>query len=246
MRHVLACAVMAAAVLLGGCAGSAIYRGMDASSGAFVSTASPVVSVMPAEGFEDVLSGYTLCRVPYEDSMMNSISSNVWFSLQEREGAQLVTMLAECPSEVIWEVRPVGVDFQRLKVFYERNGVSPNDATVHVYLRPASMDPWLPLFAAAGKPGWEGGTLVARYEWTSSTEQDKLIVEYRESAPEMLEGMNPRIVDLEAFIGRSQQAFTLGGVTTPVNPVPRQSVIISDRLLAPVIGSVTAPQMFIP
>ena len=246
MRHVLACAAMAAAVLLGGCAGSAIYRGMDASSGAFVSTASPVVSVTSAEGFENVLSGYTLCRVPYEDSMMTSTSSSVWFSLQEREGAQLVTMLAECPSDVIWEIRPVGVDFQRLKVFYERNGVSPNDATVHVYLRPASMDPWSPLFAAAGKPGWEGSTLVARYEWTSTTEQDKLIVEYREPAPEILEGMNPRIVDLEAFIGRSQQAFTLGGVTTPVNPVPRQSVLISDRLLAPVIGSVTTPQMFVP
>ena len=36
MRHILACAALAATVLLGGCAGSPIYRGMDAESGAFV------------------------------------------------------------------------------------------------------------------------------------------------------------------------------------------------------------------
>ncbi len=246
MRHVLACAVLAASVLLGGCAGSAIYRGMDASSGAFVSTASPVVSVVPAEGFETVLAGYTLCRVPFENSIMNTVSSNVWFSMQESEDAQLVAVLADCPSEMIWEVRPIGVDFQILKVFYERNGISPNDATVHVYMRPASMDPWTPLFAAAGRSVWEGSSLVARYEWTSMTDKEKLIVEYREPAPEILEGMNPRLVDLEAFIARSQQAFALDGVATPVTPVPVRGVVISDRLLAPVIGAVTTNQIFTP
>lgn len=245
MRHILACAVLAAAVLLGGCAGSSIYRGVDASSGAFVSTASPVVSVVPAEGYENVLSGYTLCRVPYENSMMNVASSDVWFSLASKEDSQLVSVLAECFSEVIWEVRPVGVEFQTLRVFYERNGVSPSDATVHVYLRPASRDPWTPLFAAAGKPVWEGSTLVARYEWSSSTEQDKLIVEYREPAPALMDGVNPRLIDLEAFIGRSQKAFTLEGVTLPVTPVQSSTVGISDRLLAPVIGSVTTSQLYL-
>ena len=149
MKKILICAAAAASLLLGGCAGSPVYRGMDASSGAFVSTHSPVVSVKAAEGYENVLSGRTLCRVPFEDSIMSISLADVWAALQDRDGSQLVTVLAECSSGKIWEVRPVGVDFQRLKVFYEKNGVYPDDATVHVYLRPASLDPWSPLFAAA-------------------------------------------------------------------------------------------------
>lgn len=239
MKNILVCAVMAASLLLGGCAGSSIYRGMDASSGAFVSTHSPVVSVKAAEGYEDVLSGYTLCRVSIEDSMMSSSLADVWAVLQDREGSQLVTVLAECSSDKLWEVRPIGVDFQHLKVFYEKNGVYPDDATVHVYLRPASIDPWSPLFAEAGRTQWEGATLVARYEWTGSTQTDKLIVEYREPAPEFLDGMNPSLPDVTGFIERSQKAFTLGGVSMPVSPVPTGRLAAPDRLLSPVLGSVT-------
>ena len=245
MKHILACAALCAVMLLGGCAGSSVYRGVDASTGAFVSTSSPTVSVKAAEGYENVLAGYTLCRVPYENSFMNSVSSNVWFSLQERDGSQLVSMLAECPTGLIWEVRPVGVDYQRLKVFYESNGVGPHDATVHVYLRPASMDPWTPLYAGAGKTTWQGSTLVARYEWTSSTQKDKLVVEYREPAPEILAGMNPRLTDISAFLERSQKAFKLEGVTMPVSPVTRVGVGISDTLLAPVVGAVSTNQVFL-
>lgn len=239
MKKVLACAVLAAAVLIGGCAGSTIYRGLDSNSGAFVSTHAPTVSVIPAEGYEGVVAGYTMCRVPYENSFMNNFSSNVWYSLQERTGSQLVTVLAECPADLIWEVRSIGVEFQLLKMLYEKNGVFPDDATVRVYVRPPSMDPWTPLFAAAGKAEWEGSTLVARYEWTSSTEQEKLIVEYREPAPEILDGMNPRITDLTKFVERSQKAFTLGGVTLPVTPVSGVSTPIPDRQLALVLGSVS-------
>ncbi len=245
MKPMLTCIALCAVMFLGGCAGSSMYRGVDASTGTFVSTASPTVSVKAAEGYENVLSGYTLCRVPYENSFMNSVSANVWFSLQAGEGAQLVSMLAECPVGLIWEVRPIGVDFQRLKVFYESNGAAPQDATVHVYIRPASMDPWTPLYAGAGKAAWQGATLVARYEWTSNTEKDKLVVEYREPAPELLEGMNPRLADLTAFIERSQKAFTLEGVTMPVTPVARVGVGISDALLAPVVGAVSTNQVFL-
>ena len=176
---------------------------------------------------------------------MNSVSANVWFSLQEREGSQLAVMLAECPTGLIWEVRAVGVEYQRLKVFYESNGVGPNDATVRVYVRPASMDPWTPLFLGAGKTAWQGDTLVARYEWTSTTQKDKLVVEYREPAPELLAGMNPRVTDISAFIARSQKAFKLEGVTEPVSPVARVGVGISDSLLAPVVGSVSTNQIIL-
>lgn len=245
MKHILACALLASAVLLGGCAGTSLYRGVDASSGAFVSTYSPVVSVKAAQGYEQVLSGYTLCRVPFENSMLRTLSVDTWFSLQAGEGSQLVSTLAECSSEYIWEVRPIGVDFQTLKVLYEHNGMSPNDATVHVYVRPVSMDPWTPLFAQAGKAAWQGDSIVARYEWTGGAESSKLIVEYREPAPEVLPGFVMSAEDLTAFIGRSQKAFTLEGVTSPVNPVARETVNVPDRLLAPVLGVLSSNQIII-
>lgn len=240
MKKMLMCAVMAASLLLGGCVGSPIYRGMDATSGAFVSTHSPVVSVKAAEGYENVLSGRTLCRVAFENSMIRNCLADVWIALQDRDGSQLVTVLAECSSGKIWEVRPIGVDFQHLKVFYEKYGVYPDDATVHVYLRPAALDPWSPLFAGAGRTQWEGATLVARYEWTDSTQTDKLIVEYREPAPEFLDGVNPSLPDVTGFIERSQKAFTLGGVSMPVSPVSTGTLTVPDTRLSPVLGAVTA------
>lgn len=244
MKRLLACAALSLAVFLGGCAGSAIYRGVDAATGNFVSTRSPSVSVVAAEGYENVLSGHALVNVPFENGFMNVVPVRTWFSLQEKEGSQLVTLLAECSSDMIWEVRPVGVDFQTLRVFYESNGIGANDATVHVYLRPVSMDPWTPLFLQAGKTVWEGPSLVARYEWANSTDKEKLVVEYREKAPELIEGLNPSLIDLKDFIARSRNAFTLGEVSMPVTPADGASVVISDRLLAPVVGSVTVNQLF--
>ena len=242
MKRILLCAALAVTVLLGGCAPHAVYRGMDSSTGAFVSTYSPVVSVTAAEGYENVMSGYTLSRVPYENGFMNLVSADVSFTLFEKEGAQLVAVFAECPVDEIWEVRALGVDFQRLKVLYESNGMVPNDATVHVYVRPAAMDPWTPLFAEAGKAEWQGDTLVARYEWIGGTQSGKLIVEYREPAPELLSGMAPELDVLTGFIERSQKAFKLSGVTAPVTPVERRYVTIPDATLAPVIGAVSARQ----
>ncbi|HJD97536.1 DUF4851 domain-containing protein [Mailhella massiliensis] len=244
MKHILACALLVAATLLSGCAASSIYRGVDASSGAFISTSSPVVSVKAAPGYERVVSGYTLCRVAYENSMMRTISADAWFSLQAGEGSQLVSLLAECPSDMIWEVRAVGVDFQTLKVLYEHNGISPNSATVHVYVRPASMDPWTPMFAQAGKAAWQGDTLVARYEWMGGADRSKLIVEYREPAPELFPGITMNVGQLTDFIERSQKAFTLEGVTAPVTPMPRNIMNVPDSLLAPVIGVVSNGRIF--
>ncbi len=245
MKHMLVCAMLAVSVFLGGCAGSEVYRGLDASNGAFVSTYSPSVSVQPAEGYENVLSGYTLCRVPFENGFANSVSTSVWFSLYKSEGSQLVAMLAECPIDLIWELSPVAVDYRLLKVYYESNGVNPNDATVHVYVRPVNMDPWTPLYIKAGKAEWQGNTLVARYEWTSSTEKEKLVVEYREPAPQLLEGMSPKMTDLSAFIERSRKAFALDSLRSPVSPVQRVNVLVPDITLAPVVGAVSGKQMLL-
>lgn len=244
MKHIFACTLLSVAMFLCGCAGSSIYRGVDASSGAFVSTYSPVVSVKPAPGYEHVLSGYTRCFVAYENSMQRNLSADTWFSLNVGEGSQLITVLAECSSDLFWDVRHVGTDFQSLKVLYEHIGIAPNDATVHVYVRPASLDPWTPLFTQAKKAAWQGNTLVARYEWTGGADSTELIVEYREPAPEILPGLAIKAEDLGAFIMRSQKAFTLDGVAAPITLLPYARVNVPDRLLAPVLGSLSAKRIF--
>ncbi len=244
MKRILLCAALAVTFLLGGCAASPVYRGLDTSTGSFVSTYSPVVSVTAAEGYENVMAGHVLTRVPYETGFMNLVSADVDFSLFKKDGSQLVAVFAECPNDEIWEVRALGVDFQHLKVLYESNGMAPNDATVHVYVRPASMDPWTVLFAREGKAEWQGDTLVARYEWIGGTQTGKLIVEYREPAPELLSGMMPGLDVLTSFIERSQKAFTIGGVPEVPAPAQRRNVTISDKLLAPVLGSVSIHNNF--
>ena len=52
-------AALAAVMMLSGCASMKVDRGLDAS-GAFVSSASPAVTVQAGEGFSAVASGQTL------------------------------------------------------------------------------------------------------------------------------------------------------------------------------------------
>ena len=240
MKRTFFCAALAALFMLSGCAGSALHRGMDAASGAFVSTAQPVVSVQPAEGFAPVASGKTLCRVPYENSLSSGILTEVWYSLSKKEGAQLAVILAECPADWEWSLGTLGTEFQHLPVLYELNGDGVNDATVRAYVRPAGRDPWQAAFA----DGWQGDTLLARYEWGTSSSPVKLIVEYREPAPEELgEGiLQARAVN--PFLKRAQAAFALSGVQTPVTLAPSAAVSVSDFKLAPVIGPVSLPLKF--
>ena len=237
MKRAFLCAAFAALFMLSGCAGSKLYRGQDAASGAFVSTARPVVSVQPAEGFAPVASGKMFGRVPVENSFAGGITTELWYSLAEKDGAQLAVMLVECPADWEWSLGSLGTEFQHLPVLYELNGEGVNDATVRAYVRPAGRDPW----QAAFGNGWQGDTLLARYEWFNSSDRAKLIVEYREPAPEDLgEGLlQARVVT--PFMKRAQEAFSLAGVQTPVTLAPASSLRVSDMKLAPVIGPVSVP-----
>jgi len=240
MKRIFLCAALAAVMMLSGCAGMKIHRGLDAS-GSFVSSASPSVTVQTGEGFSPVASGRTLCVVPAENGMPFQASAEVWYSLHKSENAQIAVMLAECSSPCIWNISATGVEYQYKPLLYKFYGERPADATVLVYARNVQKDPWMPIFAQAGAV-WEGETLIARYEWTDSSSHEKLVAEYREPARVLAEGFVYPVSELNAFIGRSQKAFSLAGVQEGVQVVPAPHTNIPNHLLAPVVGSVTLPE----
>ena len=98
----------------------------------------------------------------------------------------------------------------------------------------------MPVFAQAGS-AWEGETLVARYEWMSSASRDKLVAEYREPSPVAAGSVFPA-EQMNAFIARSQKAFSLGGVQENVKVAPAPMTNVPNALLAPVVGSVSEPE----
>ena len=240
MKRLFLSAALAAAMMLSGCAGMEIHRGLDAS-GSFVSSASPAVTVQASEGFTAVASGRTLCGVPAEDRMTPSDTADVWYSLHKGENAQLAVMLAECSGPNVWNVSATGVEYQVKPLLYKFYGQMPGDATVLVYTRKVEKDPWMPVFAQAGS-AWEGETLLARYEWTDSSSSEKLVAEYREPAPALEAGFVYSASDLNGFIARSQKAFKLAGVQEGVQVAPAPQTNIPNFLLAPVVGSVVPPE----
>lgn len=240
MKRLLLFAMLAAAMLISGCASMKVYRGLDAS-GSFVSSASPAVSVKAGEGFSAVTTGRTLCVVPVDSGMLNLVTTEVWYSLHKSDKAQLAVMLAECSAPSEWNISATGVEYQYKPLLYKFYGELPSDATVLVYTRKAEKDPWMPVFAQAGS-AWEGDILVARYEWTSVGSREKLVGEYREPALPLEEGMGYPVEDLNAFLKRSQKAFSLSGVQEGVQLTLAQHTNIPNALLAPVVGSVTLPE----
>ena len=240
MKRIFLCAALAAVMMLSGCAGMKIHRGLDAS-GSFVSSASPSVTVQAGEGFSAVASGRTLCVVPVDSGFTPALSTEVWYALHKSENAQIAVMLAECSAPSIWNIGATGVEYQYKPLLYKFYGERPADATVLVYTRNVAKDPWMPLFAQAGA-SWEGEILIARYEWMDSSSYEKLVAEYREPARVLAEGGIYPVSELNAFIGRSQKAFSLAGVQEGVQVAPAPHTNIPNHLLAPVVGSVTLPE----
>ncbi|MBR6625771.1 MAG: DUF4851 domain-containing protein [Mailhella sp.] len=240
MKRLFLSAALAAVMMLSGCAGMKIHRGLDAS-GSFVSSASPAVTVQASEGFTAVASGRTLCSVPAEAGIITADTAEVWYSLHKSDSAQIAVMLAECSASNVWNISATGVEYQVKPLLYKFYGQMPGDATVLVYTRKVEKDPWMPIFAQAGS-AWEGETLLARYEWMDSSSTEKLVAEYREPAPALEEGFAYSASDLNAFIARSQKAFKLAGVQEGVEVIPAPQTTISDFLLTPVVGSVTLPE----
>ena len=240
MKRLFLCVALAAVMMLSGCASMKIERGLDAS-GAFVSSASPSVTVQAAEGFTAISSGRTLCVVPVENAIIDTQGTSVWYSLHKGENAQLAVMLAECSFPCTWNISATGVEYQVKPLLYKFYGDKPSDANVLVYTRKVEKDPWMSVFAQAGS-AWEGETLVARYEWVNLESTEKLVAEYREPATVLGEGAISSVEELNGFIARSQKAFSLSGVQGGVQVAPAPMTNIPNYLLAPVIGSVTIPE----
>ena len=233
-------AALAAVMMLSGCASMKVERGLDAS-GAFVSSASPAVTVQAAECFTAVASGRTLCIVPVENGIINSQSTSVWSSLHKSDKAQLAVILAECFNPCSWNISSTGVEYQVKTLLYKFYSDKVSDANVLVYTRKVEKDPWMPTFAQAGS-AWEGETLVARYEWSNLDSTEKLVAEYREPAKELGENAVYPVSELNGFIARSQKAFALSGVQDGVQVAPAPMTNIPNHLLAPVVGSVSMPE----
>lgn len=243
MKKIFSCVLLACVMMLAGCSIAPLQRGLDPASGAFVSTARPAVSIQPAEGFSALSSGATLCRVPVDNGMFNTVAAEVWYSLFKKDGAQLVTMLAECDTPWQWSVGAMGKDYYYLPLLYKYNSDMADAANVVVYVRAAARDPWMPQFSADGTAG-ETPLLVARYEWMDSSDNVKVITEYRESVEGLEEGQTVPSEQVKAFLDRSQKAFSLGGAPQPVNMGKAPYVNIADRVLAPMIGAVSLPLMY--
>ncbi|MBR5882761.1 MAG: DUF4851 domain-containing protein [Mailhella sp.] len=240
MKRLFLSAALAAVMMLSGCAGMKIHRGLDAS-GAFVSSASPAVTVQASEGFTAVASGRTLCSVPAEAGITTADTADVWYSLYKSDSAQIAVMLAECSGPNVWNISATGVEYQVKPLLYKFYGQMPGDATVLVYTRKVEKDPWMPIFAQAGS-AWEGETLLARYEWMDSSSTEKLVAEYREPAPALEEGFVYSASDVNSFIARSQKAFKLAGVQEGAQVAPAPQTNIPNAVLAPVVGSIVQPE----
>ena len=245
MKKILLSALLAAVTMLAGCSVAPLQRGLDPASGAFVSTGRPAISVQPAEGFSVLASGATLCRVPIDNALISGVTTEVWFSLYKKEGAQLVTLMAECDPSWDWNVSAMGKDYYYLPLLYNQSGTMVGDAKVVAYVRSAARDPWMPQYVADGS-GWEKPVLVAQYEWVDASDNAKLIAEYREPLDAWEEGMTIPAEEVTAFIQRARGAFSLGAVQAPVTVSRNRHVSMPDQFLAPIIGSVAMPIDFDP
>ncbi|MBR3881299.1 MAG: DUF4851 domain-containing protein [Mailhella sp.] len=245
MKKILLCALLAAVTMLAGCSVAPLQRGLDPASGAFVSTARPAMSIQPAAGFNALASGATLCRVPIDNALIGGVTTEVWFSLYKKDGAQLVAIMAECDPYWDWNVSAMGKDYYYLPLLYDQSGTMVGDAKVVAYVRSAARDPWMPQYVADGS-GWEKPMLVAQYEWVDASDCTKVIAEYREPLEAYEEGMTIPAEEVTAFIQRARSAFSLGAVQQPVAVSKNHHVRIPDQFLAPIIGSVAMPIDFEP
>lgn len=241
MKKFLLGAALTVLAFLTGCGTMELYRGVDPSTNAFVSTGYPRVQVLPAEGFQNVSYGAAFARVAEEDGMLPMVPVEAWYALYHSDHAQLAMLVADCGTYWLWNIGSVAAEYRYLPILREFAGDGPQDATVRVYVRTGNRDPWMPIFAEAGS-SWEGDILVARYEWCNSHTSSKLLVEYREPLPVPRDELAWRPALVTEFMERGHAAFTLAQAPeSVVKGGVRRNLNIPDQLLAPVIGSVTRP-----
>ena len=237
MKKSFICAAMVLLLTLAGCAGSGVFRGVD-EAGSLVSTSRPEFSVRPAEGFRTVLAGHTSCLALQKNGFTGTVNTQVWYGLSVRENAQLATVLAECPPEWSWSVGADSSDMKSFPTLLEMRGVAHNEPDILVYVRSAASDPWNRLL---GESAWKEDILVARSEWLSHTNQEKVIVEYREPAAMPVDELLDKPQEVNAFAARARAAFAVESAAPAEKPrnMRRMGGVLSDAMLAPVLGMVS-------
>jgi len=184
------------------------------STGVLASNSRPAVAVQPAEDFRPVAHGVTQALVSRQGAFGSGQSARVWYALHSTSDGkgQLVADLAELHGrEWAWSVNPLFNDRRGRPVL--RAGTLTHDGvefTALTYARMADKDPWMPAFKAKAL-GWDGPLLVRQYTWLTQANRVKLVVEYREPAPDF--ALPDHLLDdrpaLRAFEDRAEAAFRI-------------------------------------
>ncbi len=234
MKNLFACAALSALLMLAGCAG--VYRGVN-EEGSLVSSSRPELTVRPAENFTPQLAGQTMCMALQKNGFTGTVNTQVWYGLSVREDAQLAVVLAECPDGWSWSIGADSSDLIHYPVLLEMRGVAHSEPDFLVFVRSAPSDPWNRLL---GENALKEDIMVARSEWLSSSGREKLIVEYREPAVMPVDDLLAKKQEISAFAGRAKAAFILekAAPSGKQKLVQRKGGILSDAILAPVLGAV--------
>lgn len=214
-------AAFALTLLLGGCQAGFQQRGLDAQ-GAYVSTSRPAIQVA-VPGLPWKAGGFSSGRL-YDANMAGGLVLDVRSHVYAAgpQGPEASVTHAELPAGWIWTTvhpRPGAVN-EGMEVFGGKGW------TAFTYLVPRRTDPFA---GTAGEPvdaGEDGApcywlarycALVCNYRLT------KIILEYREPAPEGMTGLSPLPFGQEGFVkGFEERARKAFQVMAPAPAAPVQ------------------------
>jgi hypothetical protein len=221
------------------CADWSLVRGSGPLA-SFESSARPAVAVKTSCGFSTVAQGKMTVMLHDERSLDGMENGTVWYCLSARDGgdSQLAVALADANGRG-WYPSNVGSQFENARILYSCGSDRPDTGDQRVFVRPVSLDPWMDAFKAHDA-GWNASVLVSQYEWITSGNESKLLVEYREPWPSE---KYPVIgaLELDAFIDRANTAFSAifsdtSLPTAGVEPFHWGHEGISARKLSQVLG----------
>lgn len=205
----------------------------------FESTARPPVIVQASPDMVSVAKGKMTVLLRDGRSLAATENGTVWYSLNARDGAQLAVALADAGVGREWYPGIIGTELEFTPVLYSSGKETYGSETQRVFLRQLHLDPWMEAFDAKDM-GWTALTLVSQYEWITSGNESKLLVEYREPWPSE---KYPVIgaLELDAFIDRANTAFSAmfsdtSLPTAGVEPFHWGHEGISARKLSQVLG----------
>ena len=215
----------------------ALVRGSGPQA-TFESSARPPVTVQPASGMSTVQQGKMTVLLRDGRSISGTENGTVYYCLSAKDGAQLAVALADSGPGREWYPGILGTELEFTPILYSSGRDTYGSVTQRVFLRAIQLDPWMGAFDAKAM-GWDDATLVSQYEWITSGNESKLLVEYREPWT----GEFPIVDDksLTSFVRRADSAFTAhfsdaAFPTAGIEPYAWGHEGISSRKLSRVLG----------